>query len=256
MHRAGGSKCGEAMALEFLARVALIAGDTEGARQHGEDAVGAARECSDIERLPGALLSAGWGCHNSGDLEGALRYLDECRALGESLGERRLVFICDATRTFVLQMMGRLEESTALCDQVLDDLDESASLWVLTFTKVIVGQVSLRLNNVGRARTLLLQAVRDFHSVSTPWEVANALLSCGDLAMLSDDFERAMLLYGASDALFSHSRCTIVPCLRPLYEENLARLKTVLDSTTFDTLWLRGRNLSAVQAIELTQPLA
>jgi hypothetical protein len=187
LQRAAGNGCGEAQAQEFLSRVALIQGDGKEARRCGEAAVAVARECGDGARLLGALLAAGWGCHNSGDLEGALRYLGECRAMGEAIGEKRLTVLCDATRAFVLQMLGREAESAAQCDRLLTALDESLGVWVLSFAGGIIGQVSLRLGNIERARTFLPQVTRDFHSVSTRWEVANSLLTCGDLAVVLGD---------------------------------------------------------------------
>ena len=256
LQRAQGNRCGEALALEFLARVALINGDGEESRRCGEAAVEVARDCGDGARLIGALLAAGWGCHNSGDLEGALRYLGECRAMGEAIGEKRLAVICDATRALVLQNLGREAESAALCERVPGEADESMGLWVMSFARAIIGQTALRLGDVDRARAILPQVTRDFHSVSTRWEVANMLLSCGDLALLLDDTERAALLYGASDALRARSGCTVVPVLRPFYQKCLARLDENLDVATRKELWRRGRALTVDEAVALTQDLA
>jgi hypothetical protein len=201
-------------------------------------------------------LAAGWGCHNSGDLEGAQRYLGECRAMGEAIGEKRLAVLCDATRAFVLQMLGREGESAVQCDRLLSEMDDSLGVWVLSFARGIIGQVSLRLGNVERARALLPQVTRDFHSVSTRWEVANMILSCGDLAVVLNDWERAALLYGASDALRERADYTVVPVLRPFYEECLAHLNASLDAATRGGLWARGRALTVDEAVALTQDLS
>ncbi|HEX8465738.1 MAG TPA: NACHT domain-containing protein [Abditibacterium sp.] len=256
LQREVGNRCGEAQALEFLARVALINGDGEESRRCGEAAVEVARDCGDGARLIGALLAAGWGCHNSGDLDGALRYLGECRAIGEAIGEKRLAVLCDATRALVLQNLGRETESAALCERVPGEVDESLGVWVMSFARAIIGQTALRLGNIEQARAILPQVTREFHAVSTRWEVANLLMSCGDLAVLVDDSQRAALLYGASDALRTRSGCTVVPVLRPFYEECLARLDESLDATTRDELWRRGANLSVDEAVALTQDLA
>lgn len=242
---------GESLALDILGKVFVVTGRCDETRLCGEMAVEIARSHNDIPRLLSSLVTAGWGCHNTKRPKQAIAYFDECIALGEMLGEKRLVAVCGATKAFSLLLDGRHEECAAQCEHLLATTNEEAGLWAYSFARGVTGILDVALGNFTRARVLLPDVTRRFHGISTRWEVASLLLESGNLAVELNDFERATLLYGATQELSERVSYDILPCLQERYVTYLPRLEAALPAAQKTALWNRGRTLSLEAAVAL-----
>jgi predicted ATPase/DNA-binding SARP family transcriptional activator len=251
LYRTLGDERGEALALDFLGKVFVVLGRCEDTRIYGEQAMAIARRTGDIARLLSTLVTAGWGCHNTGRPAQAVEYFDECLALSHQLGEWRLAAACEATKGFSLLLDGRRAESMAQCDHALASLDERAGPWALAFARGTIGITDIRNGNIDRARDLLPDVTRRFYGISTRWEVASLLVECGHLAIELADFERAALLLGAAQELRDRVGYVLLPCLMQEHTHYLTRLEAALPAELKATLWQRGRSLPLEEAVEL-----
>jgi predicted ATPase/DNA-binding SARP family transcriptional activator len=242
---------GESLALDLLGKVFVVMGRCDETRICGEMAVEIARSLNDIPRLLSSLVTAGWGCHNTKRPKQAIAYFDECIEIGKQLGEKRLVSVCEATKAFSLLLDDREEECSALCDHLLKIKSEEVGLWAYAFARGITGILDLARGNIHRARELLPDVTRRFHGISTRWEVASLLIESGNMAVELEDFERAALLYGATQELSERVSYDILPCLMSRYVTYLPRLDAALPTSKKEALWKKGRSLSLEEAVEL-----
>jgi predicted ATPase/DNA-binding SARP family transcriptional activator len=242
---------GESLALDILGKVFVVTGRCDETRICGEMAVEIARSLNDIPRLLSSLVTAGWGCHNTKRPKQAIAYFDECIEIGKQLGEKRLVSVCEATKAFSLLLDGRNDECAALCEHLLEITSEEVGLWAYSFARGITGILDLAMGNLQRARVLLPDVTRRFHGISTRWEVASLLIESGNMAVELNDFERAALLYGATQELSERVSYDILPCLMSRYVTYLPRLDAALSASKKEALWKRGRSLSIEEAVAL-----
>lgn len=188
-----------------------VTGHFEEERDEGNKAIALARRHSDIARLMSALITTAWGCLNSGDYHQSIAHLEEAIALGQKVGEGRVVAICRATMLFPLLLQGRIEDTRRAAEIALNACDERVGLWAIAFTRGSVGIISVALGDIERARQFLPEVTLNFHAISTRWEVACLLSECAHLSTVLGEYERGALLYGAAEALRQRSGHVDVP---------------------------------------------
>ena len=76
-----------------------------------------------------------------------------------------------------------------------------------------------------------------------------ALLACA--IALDGDLERAVRLYGATDALFEPMGVGPPPGDQPEHASVMALIHSRIDAATFETYWQAGRKLTLEEAIQL-----
>jgi predicted ATPase/DNA-binding SARP family transcriptional activator len=254
-YRALGDEAGEIAALDYSAKVVGVLGRFGDERLQGQKIMAYAREHNDLARLLSSLVTTAWGALNSGHAEEAIDHLDECTTLAQSLGVHRVAALCQATLPMALFMCGRMEDAQRVSKASLEMLKYPLDPYVHTFVRGSAGIVALAMGELEFAREALPETAYNFYRISTRWEVASMLSECGNLAVVLGDYERAALIYGATEALRQQCGHEMLTCLRFTYEAGLDALKAAMSAEEIERLWARGAQMSLEEVVALTQEL-
>jgi hypothetical protein len=81
--------------------------------------------------------------------------------------------------------------------------------------------------------------------------VAHQLECFGFIALAQTEYERAVQLFAAANALRDKSGTPMTPDEQAYFDEQLNGLRTKMDLTTFESAWSKGHSMRMEQAIEL-----
>ncbi len=199
---------GQGWALFGLGEVARFSGDDDAAVIHLEDALRLLRPAGVASWLIGVLNGLGDARRRRGELELAAACLDEALALARQTGDR----------------------------------------WSGDQTRNMAARVAYDQGDMGRAAELWLESLTNFSEARDFWNIAWCLAGLGATSAMQGQAERAVRLFGASEALQEAIGGAITS--RPNWPHAaVARARRDLGEAGFAAAWAAGRALPPEAAI-------
>jgi predicted ATPase len=112
-----------------------------------------------------------------------------------------------------------------------------------------LGTVASYLDEYGQAYAFLSEGLRLFNEVTDLKGLAGVLASLAYLAQLQSHYERAAILYGASEALCKSIGTSLPPADQDEYNRTIAAVRAGLTEESFECAWSAGRTMTLEQAI-------
>lgn len=234
---------GLAHALDMFGKAQMVRGECEGGRGHGERAAALARERGDIGRLASSLITQAWGLTNTNRPLESNTVLQEALAIANTIGEPRLLAICQGSQTLNFWGAGEHEVARRQCVSLLSTCDESANAYARGFAHGVVTLVGCGIDDWETVRPILARVTREHFAIGTRWEFINLFFVAGRFAVRHGEQERAALLFSAAAARCESSGYRLVPCLASfaLTQEEHEMLMMSADNKT---AWERGKHVS------------
>jgi predicted ATPase len=116
--------------------------------------------------------------------------------------------------------------------------------------KTNLAHLERRLGNYADALDHYRETVLAFRGIGQTGAVAHQLECFGFVAQAQKEYERAVQLFAAADALRVKADTPMTPDEQAYFAEQLSALREAVDSTKYDLAWSRGKALTMDQAIE------
>jgi non-specific serine/threonine protein kinase len=252
-YRASGDALGTALALRALGGCLLRAGaDPERVRRVLDESLDLARAEGDRRRIGAALVALGYLAASGRDYPRARRLIADALALFREVGDSRSV---GAT----LWAMGWLALERQDSARARLYFEESLAIGRRHTNKQGIGFAMLGLailarseGDLSRAGSQLGECVRLFEETANP-SVHDAFGFLGELAIDQGDHARGVTLIAAGTTVQTQQGplSTVLSSLVQAQRElALATARSALGAEGFSTAWLRGRALTAEEAVE------
>jgi non-specific serine/threonine protein kinase len=258
-----------ARALWVAGHVAWGCGDYALATARGSESLSVYRDLGDEHGVAMALLDLGHAAHYREEGEQAAELYYECLAIYRKIGDAPGEAAALTGLAVLARNRGDLAGARTLGEESLTiyrSLGDSRS-------------VALCLNNLGRvardqaewreATELCVESMNLFGELGDRWGVAMVLANLAIQAHRLGDAERALSLFGASEALREATTGSAVLSVSPAesvaYESAVATSRATTGESAFNALWQSGRELALpeamalgrrMQAVEVDRPLS
>lgn len=224
--------------------------DNKVANRLFQESLAVSREKNDRATVVRALTGLARVALREGNYAKVKAMSQEARAVARDMGDgyaetRPLHMLAAATK-----MEGNLqrarelyEESLALARKLGDKGLESTELDNL-------GSVALHIGDIGLAKDRYRQAGELMYKMRSMYMLPYMPLHFSMVALEEGNFDRAVKLLGASEALFESSGMAPDPDESVERDRAVSRLRKAVDEAKFTRLWTEGRKLSLDQAVE------
>jgi hypothetical protein len=252
-----GDRRGCAAVLERLGWAAREQGDAGTARQRLAESLALYRELGDQAGAAQTLNTLGAVAIMQEDAGEAARLLTEALALNQALGDPEAI-------GWSLNHLGQVAQ--------LQGEYAAARRWQLesvrTFQKMLphyigVGEANYGLGEIALAQgegELAAQRFREaldlLQTKGARAQITWCLSGLAGVALLEEDPERAVRLWGAAEALRQALGCRPAPAARATRERLIAAARQQLGDVAFEAAWATGEKLTLEQAIALPQETA
>jgi predicted ATPase/DNA-binding CsgD family transcriptional regulator len=246
-----GNKKAVANDLHSLSWMAWIKGDYARAVQEIDEAIQVSQEI-DERGLSATNLLMRSDIHLSrGDYEGCMGDIAAAGRLGQETGDQ-------STLAFVLTHQGRLSRVLQQLGPAAHSLDEAlkmgrerSSKYTTAFSQYYLGQVAGDRNDLARAAACHNQSLQTFYEMNFwYWDyLAYPLEGLARCTCLQGRFERAAVLFGASERFFRLLANTLSPIERSWREKDLETTQKSLGDAEFEVQRQKGYALTPEQAM-------
>ncbi len=241
-----------ARSLVVLSTASAFSGDIEKGFE-------SARESIDVARAAELKFELAWGLetlsmltfqvHGASASDEIEAYMQESLALLEELDhpwKRSRSNDYLSKRAFA---RGDFDAARKYAYEVLADFQESGATLMATNYK---SEVAHRLRQIGRideALQMYCETIVAYQDFGHRGAIAHQLECFAYLAVIREQGERAVKLFGAAEALREISNSLMTPRERDEYDKQVARLRARIDGAIFAQLWVEGRAMMAEEAI-------
>ncbi len=244
-----------AKALNGAGILASIQGDYGGSRSRFKMSLVLARKLGDKQSIVNTLHNLGTGLQEQGDHVSARSMHEESLMLRRELGDKRGVAMSLNNLGIILKEQGDYARARNLQEEGLALRRELGDNWGVAMSLNNLGVVAEEQEDYVSARSYLEQSLALRHDLGDKVGIASCLEELGRVATAStpDNKEtqrRAVVLFGAAEALREALSTPLSPVERPLVERGVADLRALLDEATWQAAWAEGASMTMEQAID------
>lgn len=238
-------------ALVSLGRVAAFLGNYDQARAYYEEGLALVRETGDRSSIATSLILLGNVAHSLNAPDQSRAYYEESLALYREVADRSGIGAALNNLGGVSYQVGDYEQARMYYEESLPIFREIGHRQFLTISLHGLGNVAADQGDYVRARPFYEESLRLQNELEDRHGIATSLEAFVNLAVKNKQWERALKLWGAAEALRAEIGAPLAPAERPRYDRLIAEVRTTLvDDTTFDTLLQAGHAQTMEHAIE------
>ncbi|HXQ37996.1 MAG TPA: tetratricopeptide repeat protein, partial [Anaerolineales bacterium] len=113
-----------------------------------------------------------------------------------------------------------------------------------------LGHVERQTGNLTQARSIYQETIKGWQELGNRSAVAHELECFGFIAIVKEEPQRAVKLFGAAEALRERIQAPMADYERVEYDQAVARLRSMLTEAEFNALWADVGSMTMEQAIE------
>ena len=238
-------------AISGMGFILLAQGNPEHATKLFEEALAFGREMGDPNEVAGRRYDLARVARSKGDYEQAEKLYEETLAfVRNELKNKDAVAGTLVDLGDVAWARGDLALAARRYEESLSIGQEIQALLTIAAASSGLGRVEYSRGEFDKARTYLKEALTILKSVSDPWNKAYVLHGFATLAVAEKDMERAVRLFGVTEAFFLRLRFLLLPLDRDNHESDIAVARTALGEDRFLKLLAEGKAMTLEQAVE------
>jgi predicted ATPase/DNA-binding CsgD family transcriptional regulator len=222
----------------------------EAAAAHLQECLALGRTLGDQQLVARALGNLGSVAYERGDLVGTAALYEESLAVFRELGDTQGVTIALSNLGLVATQQGEYGRATALLMESLSLSRELGDEWRIALALANQGEVALRQGEHGEATARYGEALALFRSLRDPRLIAITLDGLARTAAARGQPARATRLFGAAEAARERIGTLVDAPERPVYDTAVAGVRARLGETAFTAAWAEGRAMSLEQAMD------
>lgn len=184
------------------------------------------------------------------DVEQSRRYAEEALRHAEQAGFQYLVALSSEVLGNIALHENDHDDARSHFKEALRGFQEVGATFNIILEKSNLAHLERQEGNYTRALEYYRETIVGFRDVAQTGAVAHQLECFGFIAIAQDQYEHALQLFAAANALRESGGTPMLPDERAYFDERLKELREKLNSAQFDSIWSRGRSMSMKQAIE------
>lgn len=228
-------------ALSALGWLVALLGDFEQAMALMDEGLPLVRAGGDAHQLAWSLGEQGNVAFSLGRTDDADRLFAECLSLARELDETFLIGFGLFGLAYVGLLRGDLDAMATRLAESLELTRIVIQPWGIAWAEFSLGVVAVVKGETRAAVPHITESLEQRWSIRDARGIAESLQMLATLASGHGQPRWSAFLHGAAELQREANGLTILPFLRPMHEESVARLRAALDPTTLDTLWREGR---------------
>ena len=221
--------------------VALL-GDFEQAMVLMVEGVALVRAHGDAHELAWSLGEQGNVAFSLARTEDADRLFTEVVAIARELDETFLIGFGLFGLAYVGLLRGDLATMRARLEDSLQLTRHLIQPWGIAWAEFSLGVVSVMNGDTRAAVIQITESLEQRWSIRDARGLAESLQVLATLASGHGELDWSAYLHGAAELQREANGLTILPFLRPMHDESVARLRSALDANALDELWQQGRS--------------
>jgi tetratricopeptide (TPR) repeat protein len=239
-------------ALAALARLAHRQGDYGLARRMYAASLAGAHAFEDEAGIARALEGLGSvAIYQHQDTATARPLYEQSLALYRQIGSRWDVAYVLLDLAEVLEMQGDRDGELRLVEESLELFRELGDTGNIAMCLLVLSDHPGRQGDAAFARNSLLESLLLFKELNDKRHIGRCLGELALLAWQEQQCERAAVLFGAADVIFTAIGASMHPEVRSRFERGMADTRSQLGSAAFSAAWARGQALTADEAVKL-----
>jgi predicted ATPase/class 3 adenylate cyclase len=244
-----GDKHGIAIALDRLGNVATEEGDYDNAPKMFEEALTLKRELNNRHGIASSLINLGWVALRPGNYALASSRLEEALDLHRQLGDKNGIAMALSGLSEVAVREGDLEKASQLIEASLAIRKEIGYKWGIGVSYGTWAWIAMRQRNWQAASDRLLESISIRKEIGDKGGMAWCLERLAEIALENHADERSVKIFSAASALRASIGSVIDPADQPVYEQNIANLRSHLGEKNFSDAWEDGFGMTLEDAI-------
>lgn len=233
-----------------LGLIAHHQGDDERAVVLLEESLRLFRELGDKRGIAYALNILGLIAHRQGDNERAAKLCEEGLALRRELEDKRGIALALRLLGGVVLHQGDLKRAAALYKECLGLFRELGDKWGMANTLWQLGRLASYLGDQGQSSALFKESLVRQRELGNKADIASCLEGLAGIACAHKEMERALMLFGAAEALREQIGAPLPLAERADYDHQIPMARAGLGENQCAAVWAKGRAMTLEQAIE------
>ena len=241
---------GMAFSLLTLGVVLLNQGQDDRARPYLEESIEVFKELGATWPQGTALVHLGNVALGQGDIDAALVYLERGEKIARQIGDSWQIAFAVNNRGEVARVQGEYAQAHRYyieTEQLYQQADAVGDQARLVHTLAYIAQHE---GDLETAETKFRESLEDFLELGNKRGIAECLAGLAGLAAERGEFEMAVPLMSASEALLNSFGAAWWPADRVEVERNLELMRSAVEADEFEDLWQKGEKFSLEQAVE------
>jgi tetratricopeptide (TPR) repeat protein len=185
-----------------------------------------------------------------GDMQAAWDLTEEALRLSNDVEMAGHVADVYEMRGFLAAFSGRYEEARLLYEKAMDAFRDVGAHFSVLLNKSNLAHLERQFGHHQEALERYQETIVGFYEVGQEGAVAHQLECFGFLAIEDDQYERALKLFAAADALREKVAAPMTSEEQTYFDEQINVLRQKIDAGQFDRIWTNGRALTMEQALE------
>lgn len=228
-------------ALSAQGWMVALTGDFERAKDLMEAGLPMVREHGSPRQLAWALAEEGNVAFSLGEAELCGRLFDESLEIARGLDDVFLVGLGLFGQAYTAFLLGDLDTMAAKLDESLDLTRLVIQPWGIAWAQFSRGILAIMLGDTVAAVPRVTESLQLRWQMRDARGMTESIQILATLASANGELEWSALLHGAAELQREANGLTILPFLRPLHDESVARLHEGLGEAQTAELWLLGR---------------
>jgi len=151
----------------------------------------------------------------------------------------------------VLGMQGDTDGATRLVEESLELFRELGDKGNIAMCLLVLSDDPRRQGDAIFTRNSLIESLTLYKELNDKRHIGRCLGELAFLAWQQYQFERAAILFGAAEALFTAVGASMHPEVRSRFDSSIADIRSQLGSDPFTATWARGQSLTVDEAVNL-----
>lgn len=233
-----------------LGNVMRDAGQLESAHAHFDEALELVRRIGHVWEIANVRNNKAIAYAYERDLEAARREFETALALQRSIANKPGMAMSLTNLGVVSMDLGETERAAQLYREALSICEETGDVLGVAHVHQNLGAVALMAGHTDEAYERFAAALKIRRELGARAMVAQSVSSFMALAVARGDFERALVLTGATDAIVHAVGAPLTPPQQAAHDEGVERAKAHVEADRADELTSRGAALSEQEAVE------
>jgi tetratricopeptide (TPR) repeat protein len=146
---------------------------------------------------------------------------------------------------------GNYRAAQGLLEDALNVFRAARSTYFQLVVSSELGHVARHAGDIDQARRTYPETIRGWRDLGNRSAIAHQLECFAFIALAQEDPQHAIKLLGSAEALRDKIGAQMTDYEQIEYDEEVARLRLLLNGSDFTALWAEGRTLTMEQAIEV-----
>jgi predicted ATPase/transcriptional regulator with XRE-family HTH domain len=151
----------------------------------------------------------------------------------------------------ILEMQGDTDGATRLVEESLELFRELGDKGNIAMCLLVLSDDPRRQDDASFTRNSLVESLILYKELNDKRHIGRCLGELAYLAWRQYEFERAAILFGAAEALFTTIGASMHPEVRSRFDRSIADTRSQFGSDPFAAAWARGQVLTADEAVNL-----